>query len=350
MPESKKPSPSVKQAIKHAKKAGLRYVYDTDKGLTRRKNGKGFTYLKNGKVIKDKSNIERIKKLAIPPAWKDVWICASTNGHLQATGTDDRGRKQYKYHEDWRTHRDENKFSNMLVFANKLPSIRRKVSSALNKKGLPKEKVIAAIVRLLDRTGLRVGNDAYLAENHTYGLTTIRKKHLDLHGKEIEFDFPAKGGKVFKGSVTDAKVAKVIDKLDDLPGYRLFRYIDDDGKARDIGSSDINAWLQELTDEDITAKDFRTWTACASFLEEGLDHCEEGSKFELKPVLEAVSTQLGNTPAILKKSYVHPELIDLYRTGCFLEKEWDKKNLKKSKKGLSKIENLLLVWLKKSYG
>ena len=340
---------TIQNAIEHAEEAGLRYVYNTDMGIERKKSGKGFSYLKDGKVFKDAKHLERIKKLAIPPAWRDVWICPSANGHLQATGFDERGRKQYRYHEDWRTRRDENKFTNMLVFADALPGVRRKVLACLNKDGLPKDKVIAAVVRLLDKTGLRVGNDAYMAENHTFGLTTIRKKHFDLHGKEIELDFPAKGGKKFKGTFTDAKIAKVIAELDDLPGHRLFKFKDDGGELHNIGSSDINLWLQELTGEKITAKDFRTWNACTHFVEESIKHCAEDAKFQLKPVLKIVSEQLGNTPAILKKSYVHPELIDLYRTGCMLNKEWDSKELKEDFPGLTKTESLLYIWLKSKY-
>ncbi len=341
---------SVQIAIDHAEEAGLRYVYETDHGIVRFKKGKGFTYTKDGKAFKDEKHLARIAKLAIPPAWRDVWICPTHNGHLQATGFDERGRKQYRYHEDWRKRRDENKFTNMLVFGKNLPSIRRKVLAALNLDDLPKDKVIAAVVRLLDRTGLRVGNDSYMEENHTYGLTTIHKKHLELRGKEIELDFPAKGGKIFKGSLIDAKIAKVISELEDLPGQRLFKFQDEAGAAHSIGSSDINSWLQENTGELITAKDFRTWNACSLFLEEAIKHCSEDSKFELKPVLKTVSEQLGNTPAILKKSYVHPELVDLYRTGCFLNKEWDHKKLKENTNGLTKIENLLLSWLEKTYG
>ncbi len=341
---------SVQAAIEHAEEAGLRYVYETDHGIARIKSCKGFTYKKDGKAFKDEKHLARIQKLAIPPAWRDVWICPTHNGHLQATGYDERGRKQYRYHADWRTRRDENKFTNMFNFGQQLPSIRRKILNCLNTDGLPKDKVIAAVIRLLDRTGLRIGNDSYMAENHTYGLTTIHKKHLDLHGKEIELDFPAKGGKIFKGTLVDAKVAKVISELEDLPGQRLFKYIDEQGELKTIGSSDINSWLHDNFEGNITAKDFRTWNACSLFLEESLKHCSEGSRFELKPVLKSVSKHLGNTPAILKKSYVHPELIDLYRTGCFLNKEWDHKNLKEAVNGLTKIENLLFSWLKKTYG
>lgn len=341
-------APALQAALAHAEDAGLRYVYDGDKGIIRRRAGKGFTYLKDGQRVRDARELERIRKLAIPPAWRDVWICASKNGHLQATGIDAKGRKQYRYHQDWRAARDETKFANMKVFGACLPGLRRRVNAALNLDGLPRDKVIATVVRLLDKTGLRVGNDAYTAENATYGLTTIRKKHLDIHGRDIEFDFPAKGGKVFRGTLTDAKLAKVLAQCQDLPGQRLFKYQGDDGALADVTSGDVNAWVQDVSGQKITAKDFRTWNACVLFLEEALSHCGEGASFELKPILKTVSSALGNTPAILQKSYVHPALIDLYRTGCFLNREWSARDVKNPVEGLTRTENLLLAWLEKT--
>ena len=340
----------LQSAIDHAKSAGLRYVYDSDPGITRKRRGKGFAYYDpDGTLITDKKQIARCQKLAVPPAWENVWICRHANGHIQATGLDQRMRKQYRYHEEWRATRDQNKFENMLAFGGQLPSIRRAVLDGLNKDGLPREKVIAAVVRLLDRTGLRVGNDAYSDENKTFGITTIRKKHLDLNGKVIELDFPGKGGKIWQGSITDAKVAKVIAECGDLPGTRLFKYVDDAGTMHAVGSSDVNQWLQALTGLPITAKDFRTWTACALFVEEALKNCAacEG-QFHLKPLLKAVSAQLGNTPAILQKSYVHPQLVDLYRTGCFLDAHWQGSATPPA--GLKKTEALLLRWLEIHYG
>jgi DNA topoisomerase-1 len=341
------------EARQHAKSAGLRYVYDTDPGYARRKRGSGMSYTgPDGKTVKDKAIIRRINSLAIPPAYRDVWICLHENGHIQATGLDARGRKQYRYHPDWRAARDENKFGNMRVFGEALPGIRRRVQAALNLDGLPKEKVVAAVIRLLDKTGLRVGNDAYLAENATHGLTTISKKHVDLHGKEIELDFPAKGGKRYQGSLTDPKVAKVISLCEDLPGYRLFKWVGDDGETHAISSSDVNEWLQEKSGVNITAKDFRTWTACALFLDEAMAQtkcCEDPKALKLKPILQNVSAQLGNTPAILQKSYVHPELIDLYRTGCMINKEWQHDDKDNIPAGYRKTEALLLRWLQKRY-
>ncbi|PZO87981.1 MAG: DNA topoisomerase I [Micavibrio aeruginosavorus] len=343
----------IEIARAHAKAAGLRYVYDSDPGYARRKRGKGMSYIHpDGKPLKDKTVILRINALAIPPAYSNVWICVHDNGHIQATGFDARGRKQYRYHPEWRAARDDNKFGNMRVFGACLPSLRRKVQAALNLDGLPKDKVIAAIVRLLDKTGLRVGSDAYLAENATCGLTTISKKHVDLHGKEIELDFPAKGGKRYQGSLTDPKVAKVISLCEDLPGYRLFKWVDEDGETRTVSSSDVNEWLQDKTGAAITAKDFRTWTACALFLDEAMETtrcCVDAKELKLKPILKTVSEQLGNTPAILQKSYVHPELIDLYRTGCMLNREWQHDDKDHVPAGYRKTEALLLRWLEKTY-
>ena len=341
----------LETAIEHAKSAGLRYVYDSDPGIGRKRHGKSFSYHDHeGQRITDKAKVTRCQKLAVPPAWENVWICVHEDGHIQATGHDERGRKQYRYHADWRTARDENKFANMLAFGRALPGIRRRVKAALDLDGLPKEKVVAAVVRLLDRTGLRIGNDSYMEENHTFGLTTISKKHIELHGKEIELDFPGKGGKIWKGHVTAPDVAKVIAECGDLPGVRVFKYIDDKGEPHAVGSADINHWLQETSGIHITAKDFRTWTACTLFLEEAMAQtdCATGAALHLKPVLKSVSSQLGNTPAILQKSYVHPELIDLYRTGCFLDKHWSGEELKATT-GLRKTEALLLRWLEKQY-
>ncbi len=341
----------LQEAIEHAKNVGLRYVYDKDPGITRKRCGKGFAYYDSeGTPIRKKEVIARCKQLAVPPAWENVWICTRDNGHIQATGLDQRGRKQYRYHEEWRATRDQNKFASMLTFGQALPGIRRRVLTALNLEGLPKDKVVAAVVRMLDRTGLRVGNDAYTAENDTFGITTIRKKHLDLHGREIELDFPAKGGKVWQGKITDAKLAKVVAECGDLPGVRLFKYVNDNGEHHAVGSADVNQWLQDTSGETITAKDFRTWTACTLFLEEAMAQadCEEGVRLHLKPVLKAVSTALGNTPAILQKSYVHPDLVDLYRTGCFLDKKWQNESLD-IPAGLRRSEAMLLRWLKSRY-
>ena len=334
----------LQEAIQHAKEAGLRYVYDAEPGFARKRAGSGFTYqTADGNKLADATHLARVKKLAVPPAWEKVWICRYANGHIQATGLDARQRKQYRYHEDWRQKRDENKFENMVTFGHALPAIRRRVQAALNQDDLSRDRVIAAIVRMLDKTGLRVGNDAYTDENNTFGITTLRKKHLDVHGQEIELSFVGKGNKEWSGTIIDKKLAKVINECSDLPGYRLFKYKDSGGDLHDIDSADVNDWLGE----NITAKDFRTWSACVLFLESALQRCGEKT-FHLKPVLQEVSAQLGNTPAILKKSYVHPELMDLYRTGCFLKKEWQ--DAPTAITGLRKSECMLLAWLEHTYG
>jgi len=333
----------LQEAIDQAKEVGLRYVYDSDTGFTRRRVGKSFSYIDDKGKKLAAEHVARCKKLAVPPAWENVWFCRYANGHIQATGTDARGRKQYKYHDDWRRMRDENKFVGMATFGEKLPALRRRIQAALSPADLSRECVIAAICRMLDRTGLRVGNDAYTDENNTFGITTLRKKHLDVHGTEITLDFVGKGNKGWSGTINDARLAEVINACSDLPGYRLFKYRDNKGDMHDVTSTDVNAWLHDVTGEDITAKDFRTWAACTLFLESALKNCAEKT-FHLKPVLENVAAQLGNTPAILKKSYVHPDLMDLYRTGCFLNKEWQE--VKSPVPGLRKSEALLLAWLK----
>lgn len=338
----------LENAIQHARDAGLRYVYDGDPGIVRRRRGKGFSFRTGeGAPLTSPEEDARCRKLAIPPAWRNVWICARADGHLQATGIDARGRKQYLYHPDWRAARDQTKFANMLAFGHALPGIRRRVQAALGQDGLGRDKVIAAVVGLLDRTGLRVGNDAYTAENDTFGLTTIRKKHLAIDGAEIALDFPGKGGKVWQGRFSDRRVARAIGQCAELPGYRLFRYLDESGQRRDIGSADVNAWLQQISGAPITAKDFRTWKACALFLEEAMKQagCAPGAALPLKPILQMVSARLGNTPAILQKSYVHPELIDLHRTGCILDHAEAP-----AVPGLRKVESLLMGWLEARYG
>jgi DNA topoisomerase-1 len=337
-------------AARHAKKAGLCYVYDADPGISRRRRGRGFVYFRvRGGVIRDAATLARCKKLAVPPAWTAVWICPRANGHIQATGLDARGRKQYRYHEDWRTARDRTKFETMAAFGAALPALRRKVSAALARPGLPRERVIAAVVRLLDRTGLRVGNDAYRTENHSYGLTTLNKTHVERHGREIALDFPAKGGKVWQGELIAPKVAKVITACSHLPGYRLFKFRDDDGKIHAIDSGAVNGWLQDISGSaHLTAKDFRTWHACVLFIEAAAALPADEKLPPLKDILGAVAAQLGNTSAILKKSYVHPNLIDLYQAGVLQTRAWRPKG-KRAMAGLSQSETLLLRWLRKQY-
>jgi DNA topoisomerase-1 len=300
-----------------AEEAGLGYVSDERPGYRRRINGKGFEYLDtDGKRIRDEQRLLRIKRLAIPPAWTDVWICPSANGHIQATGRDARRRKQYRYHERWREVRDENKFSRLADFAKALPHIRKRVDRDIKLPGLPREKVLATVVRLLERTFIRVGNDEYARENKSFGLTTIQDRHVTVRGAHLRFRFRGKSGRQHEVDMRDGQVAKIVSKLQDLPGQELFQYIDDDGEVRDITSQDVNGYLREITSEDFTAKDFRTWAgtlllALALNVQGGFE-TKGQAKANIKTAICAVAELLGNTPAICRRCYVHPAVLEAY--------------------------------------
>lgn len=300
-----------------AKAAGLRYTTDAIPGIRRVKRRGGFTFLDSGgKPIADKGEIARIKALAIPPAYTDVWICPHPNGHLQATGRDARGRKQYRYHKRWREVRDENKFDRMIEFAKALPAIREAVTRDIALPGMPREKVLAAIVQLMERTAIRVGNEEYARENDSYGLTTLREDHVDVKGSTVRFHFRGKSGKEHDIEVRDKRIARIVKKSQDLPGQQLFEYVDD-GTPRPVHSEDVNEYLKTVTGGDFTAKDFRTWDAtmmCA--LELAAIKAEEESQTERKrlvtDVIKKVAEHLGNTPAVCKKSYVYPGVVETF--------------------------------------
>ena len=240
-----------------AREAGLRYVTDSRPGFTRRRRGKGFTYLyPDGEPLKDEDTLARIRSLAIPPAWTDVWISPSPRGHIQATGRDARGRKQYRYHPKWREVRDANKYDRMVAFGLALPAIRKRTDEDLAKQGLPREKVLAAVVRLLEATLIRVGNDEYARENRSYGLTTLTGRHADVEGSTIAFTFRGKGGKMHRVEVTDRRLSRIVRRCQDLPGQELFQYVDEDGAAKDVGSSDVNEYLREITNTDFHGEGF----------------------------------------------------------------------------------------------
>src|SRR6266536_1653962 len=248
------------ESAEAAEEAGLHYVSDDRPGYTRKARNGEFEYLDTqGKPIREEQRLLRIRRLAIPPAWTDVWICPSSTGHIQATGRDARRRKQYRYHERWREFRDVNKFDRLADFAKALPKIRRRVTKDLKSRGLPREKVLATVVRLLERTFIRVGNEEYARENKSFGLTTMQDRHVDVTGSKVRFRFRGKSGRRHKVAMTDKRIAKTISKLQDLPGQDLFQYVDENGKVRDITSQDVNDYLREITGEDFTAKDFRTW-------------------------------------------------------------------------------------------
>jgi DNA topoisomerase-1 len=292
--------------------AGLRYTADREAGITRRGGKAGFSYVDaRGKRVTNPDTIERIRKLAIPPAWTDVWICADERGHLQATGRDTRGRKQYRYHARWRERRDADKFDHLVEFAEALPAIRARVEADLRQQGLKRTKVLAAIVRLMELTSMRVGNERYAEENDSFGLTTLRNRHVKVSKQRIEFQFRGKSGKFHRIGVEDPRLARIVARCRDLPGQDLFQYLDEAGEVQVIGSSDVNEYLKEAAGiDEVTTKDFRTWNGtvlAARFL--AARDGPVGATHVVAAVRHA-SEHLGNTPAICRKSYVHPRVMD----------------------------------------
>ncbi len=308
-------------AKENAHAVHLRYVHDGMPGITRMKKGKAFVYKnESGKVIRDRKIIERINDLAIPPAYQKVWICPFENGHLQATGIDARGRKQYRYHVKWRAVRDENKYGRMTDFGKALPKIHRQVKKDIKLPGLSKEKVLAAIVELLEKTLIRVGNEEYAKENQSYGLTTLHNKHVQIKGSHVHFEFKGKSGVYHQADFNDPKLAKIIKNCRDLPGHELFEYLDASGGDRHlIRSEDVNEYLQSITGEDFTAKDFRTWygtVLAAQALNEFKEFDSEAeAKRNVSEAIEKVAARLGNTKAICRKCYIHPAILE-----CYLDK------------------------------
>ena len=314
------PVPVAPDPVQSARAAGLRYVTDTVPGIRRKRAGKHFSYVDpDGQPIRDPETMRRIKALAIPPAWTDVWICPNPRGHLQATGRDARGRKQYRYHPRWRQVRDETKYERMIAFGEALPAIRERVSQDLGLPGLPRQKVLATIVRLLEATLIRVGNEAYARENKSYGLTTLRNRHVDIDGSRLIFRFRGKSGVKHAIDVKDRRLARVVQRLRDLPGQHLFQYVDDQGERQTIESDDVNEYLKDITGQDYTAKDFRTWAGtvlAASALQEfeAFDSNAQ-AKRNIVRVIESVAERLGNTPSVCRKCYVHPAVIEAYMDG-----------------------------------
>ncbi|MBA1154825.1 DNA topoisomerase IB [Microvirga mediterraneensis] len=306
-----------------AETAGLLYVSDEEPGIRRKKSGKGFSYTKpDGKKVEDKATLDRIRSLAIPPAYTDVWICAKASGHIQATGRDAKGRKQYRYHPAFREVRESTKYEHMLEFAKGLPAIRKTIDEHMRLRGLPREKVLATVVHLLENTLIRVGNSDYVKQNKSYGLTTLRDPHVKVDGSELRFQFKGKSGKTWRLQVKDRRIARIVKACQDLPGQDLFQYLDETGEQQSIASADVNAYLKEITGRDITAKDFRTWAgtvlaalALAEFEEFDSD---AKAKKNIRAAIEKVSSRLGNTPSICRKCYVHPEVFASYLDGDLL--------------------------------
>ena len=309
-------------ALAMAKPVGLRYVSENQPGYTRKAKNDDFEYLDmEGKAIRDEQRLLRIKRLAIPPAWTDVWISPSANGHIQATGRDARKRKQYIYHERWREMRDENKYERIVLFGKTLPKIRRSVSKDLSLPGLPRNKVLAAIVQLLELSFIRVGNQEYARENKSFGLTTMQDRHVDVAGSKLRFRFRGKGGREHEVDVTDRRVARIVSRLQNLPGQDLFQYVDDNGDVCDITSQDVNDYLREITGEDFTAKDFRTWagTVLAAIALTAAGDFETKKQANIKNAIGAVAKILRNTPAVCRKCYIHPAVLEAYLDGNLIE-------------------------------
>jgi DNA topoisomerase-1 len=303
-----------------AELAGLRYVSDLDPGIRRRRAGRGFRYVgPDGQTIRDQATLARIRSLAIPPAWTDVWICPRANGHLQASGRDARGRKQYRYHDRWRETRDATKFHRMVAFGETLPAIRQQVDADLELAGLPREKVLATVVRLLDETAMRIGNGEYARTNGSYGLTTLRQRHVAISTGSLRFQFRGKGGKAWRVTVRSRRLARIVKRMVDLPGQELFHYIDDQGERRMVGSADVNEYLRSISGQDFTAKDFRTWhgtvRAARALVDLGPSSADDEARHRVVEAIAVTADFLGNTPAICRKSYVHPAVIDAYLDG-----------------------------------
>jgi DNA topoisomerase-1 len=313
-------APTPTDPVQSARAAGLRYTSDTRPGVRRRRSGSGFVFIDpSGRRVRDPEALRRFRGLVIPPAWTDVWICPDPLGHLQATGRDARGRKQYRYHPLWREVRDETKFDRMIAFAQALPTVRRRTAEDLRKPGLPREKVLATVVQLLEKTLIRVGNDEYARQNGSFGLTTLRDGHVDVSGGRVRFTFRGKSGVEHEVDLSDRRLARIVKACRDIPGYDLFQYIDDEGNRQTVGSEEVNAYLKEITGQDFTSKDFRTWagTVLAMQILCELEDCasDTQAKKNIVRAVEEVAKRLGNTKAVCRKSYIHPAVLDGYMEG-----------------------------------
>ncbi|MGI8771686.1 MAG: DNA topoisomerase IB [Acidobacteriaceae bacterium] len=343
----------VTDPVESAKAAGLRYVSDSKPGIKRKRWRTGFRYIGvDGAPMRDSEVLGRIKSLAIPPAWTDVWICPNPNGHLQATGRDAKGRKQSRYHPRWREVRDETKYERMMVFGDALPGLREQVEHDLRISGMPRPKILATIVRLMETTHIRVGNAEYARENHTYGLTTMRDRHVDVDGSTVTFKFQGKSGKQHTVDLHDRRLAKIVQRCLDIPGYELFQYLDGDGEHHTLDSADVNDYLREITNNDFTAKDFRTWAgtvmAYAMLREFEAFESDTQAKKNVIRAIEAVAARLGNTPSVCRKCYVHPAVLECYLSGAMVEavKQRVEEAIAESSPALRQEELMLMHFLR----
>jgi DNA topoisomerase-1 len=344
--QSRQPS-WLKDTQGAARRAELSYVSCAGRGIHRVRRGKGFRYVHaDGSPVTGRAVLERIGSLAIPPAWTDVWICPHASGHLQATGRDARGRKQYRYHPRWRVVRDEAKYLDMLAFARALPRLRRRVSRDLASSRLTRDKVVAAVIRIMERTAVRVGNDSYAEANGSYGLTTLEDRHARISGPRLELRFRGKSKQPQHARLDDARLARIVKRCRDLPGQRLFQYRSEDGRLRTISSSDVNRYLKAATGGDFTSKTFRTWAATVFattlLTREPPPESERASKKTVSRVIEQVAAQLGNTPAVCRKSYVHPAVVTAFSAGAL-----PARTAKTPRRALGKDESLVLSLLER---
>jgi DNA topoisomerase-1 len=338
-----------------ARSAGLRYVDDRRPGITRIKAGKKFSYRDPaGRTIRDGETLIRIRSLAVPPAWRKVWICDDPDGHVQATGRDARGRKQYRYHPRWREVRDGNKYERMIAFGRALPRIRRRVEKDLAQPDLPREKILATVVRLLELTLIRVGNEEYARQNESFGLATMRDRHVRVNGSALQFQFRGKSGILHEIDVHDRRLARIVRQSRDLPGFELFQYVDATGERRTIDAADVNAYLKSVAGDEFTAKDFRTWAgtvlASRALRELAVFNSRAQAKRNILQAVEAVAKRLGNTRAVCRKCYIHPEVVNAYLDGTLAESVNRKagRELCSNLKSLSREEAAVLALLQRA--
>lgn len=346
---NQQPLEVISDPIESAKSAGLRYVTDARPGIRRLRHGKSFRYQNaDSTPLRDKETLARIQSLVIPPAWQDVWICPIPNGHLQATGRDAKGRKQSRYHPHWRQVRDETKYERMMLFGAALPAIRKRVEQDLVLHNMPRAKILATLVRLMETTFIRIGNEEYAQSNHSYGLTTMRNKHVTIEGATVHFTFQGKSGVRHSIDLQDRRLARIVQRCRDLPGYELFQYIDESSEPHSIDSSDVNDYLREIAGEHFTAKDFRTWAgtvlACEMLQQFEPFESETQAKKNVVRAIESVAERLGNTPSVCRKCYVHPAVIDSYLGGAMMKTLEDqvKKEVSREVRGLREEELALM--------
>ncbi|MBZ9881140.1 DNA topoisomerase IB [Mesorhizobium sp. CA10] len=332
-----------------AERASLSYVSDTDPGVRRLRKGKGFSYVgPNGRKVSAET-LARIKAIVIPPAWTDVWISPDPDGHIQATGRDQRGRKQYRYHPQWTEERDGVKYSSLVAFAQSLPTLRRQIDADLRRHGLPMERVVASVVWLLDNTMIRIGNAAYARDNKSFGLTTLRDRHVEITGSSLRFAFKGKSGKEWKLKLADRRIAKVVRGAQDLPGQKLFQYLDEDGDRRPVRSEDVNRYIREASGAEFSSRHFRTWGgtihAASLFAQTELPESQALRKRVTNSVVDKVAERLGNTRAVCRKCYIHPLVFEAWSNGRLLDEMAEANKHKRVIPGLDEEETLVLRWL-----